>query len=55
MKTVTETLKRERMCKNSVLFKAAGPKVVTGLYLMKGAYESLGGPSEIEITVKGKK
>ena len=49
-----QTLKKERKCKNSVVFKADKSEknpMVTSIYLMNKAYEDLDSPEEINISV----
>ncbi len=52
---VKVTLKKHRLCKNSVVFKVvdnADIEVFTSIYLMNSAYELLSKPELIEVTVK---
>jgi len=50
------TLKLKKKCKNSVRFddESVEPNVVSSLYLLNPAYEALGKPSDIEISIKAK-
>ena len=52
-KTVLSLTKK---CKSCVRFDdaSANPKVVTSFYLLNDAYEALGKPAEIELSVKAK-
>lgn len=50
----TARLKETKQCKHSVRFddESSEPKVLSSVYLLRQAYEALGNPKEIEVTVK---
>lgn len=53
-KEQTVTLSEKKQCKHSVAFEYAGdglPKVASSFYLMRPAYEALGKPKSIQVTV----
>ena len=58
MNTITIAMKRERFCKNSVVFKPAGvPEVdsLRAIYLMNEAYDKLDKPEIIKLTIESVK
>jgi hypothetical protein len=56
-KEQTATLSLTKKCKSCVRFddQSAKPMVVTSFYLMNEAYEAIGKPAEIELSVKAVK
>lgn len=54
MKTVETTMSLSRSCKHSVVFEAKKGDVFQSVYLMNKAYEELGKPAVITITVSAK-
>lgn len=53
MATQTVTLKETKQCKHSVRFDnpSKEPKVLSSVYLLREAYQSMGNPKEIQVQV----